>query len=177
MTDSTGLAVGERVPDVSGQLVDPDGAERTVTLTELLEDKPVLFNFYTADFSPDCIDEWCDFRDFDWFATGDQVQVVGVSKSGAALHKRFIDYLDLGFPLFADPDLDIAEAFGVRYRAFKLSSRARRSTFLVDQDRRVRYKWLSNHWLDPTRDTPPVREIHEAIVEELGNEPENFGMS
>ena len=176
MTDSTGLGVGERVPDFSGQLVDPDGAERTVTLTELLEDKPVLFNFYTADFSPDCIDEWCDFRDFDWFATGDQVQVVGVSKSGAALHKRFIDYLDLGFPLFADPDLDIAEAFDVRYRAFKISSRARRSTFLVDRERRIQYKWLSNHWLDPTRDTPPVREIHEAIVEKLQDDSAGFGM-
>ncbi|WP_424016495.1 peroxiredoxin family protein [Halorientalis pallida] len=175
MTESTGLAVGERVPDFSGQLVDPDGTERTATLSELLEDKPVLVNFYTADFSPDCIDEWCDFRDFDWFATGDQVQVVGVSKSGAALHKRFIDYLDLGFPLFADPDLDIAEAFDVRYRAFKISSRARRSTFLVDSERRIQYKWLSNHWLDPTRDTPPVREIHEAIVERLQDGAADFG--
>ena len=176
MTDPNGLAVGERVPEFSGQLVDPDGRERTVALAELLEDKPVLFNFYTADFSPDCIDEWCSFRDFDWFATGDHVQVVGVSKSGAALHKRFIDYLDLGFPLFADPDLDIAEAFDVRYRAFKISSRARRSTFLVDRERRIQYKWLSNHWLDPTRDTPPVREIHEAIVEKLQDDSAGFGM-
>ncbi|MBP1986447.1 hypothetical protein [Halolamina salifodinae] len=48
--------------------------------------------------------------------------------------------------------------------------RARRSCFLVDQDRTIRYKWLADHWLDPTRDTPPVGEIHEAIVEELGGE-------
>ncbi|WP_336000342.1 redoxin domain-containing protein [Halorientalis halophila] len=177
MTDSTGLAVGDTVPDFTAQLVDPDGTERTVALSELLEDKPVLLNFYTADFSPDCVDEWCSFRDFDWFASGEQVQVVGASKSGPALHKRFIDYLDLGFPLYADPDLEIAEALGVRYRAFKITSRARRSCFLIDQDQRVRYKWLSEHWLDPTRDTPPVREMHEAIVEELGGEPESFGMA
>lgn len=176
MSDSTGLTVGERVSDFSGRLVDPDGTERSVSLSELLEGKPVLLNFYTADFSPDCIDEWCSFRDFDWFATGDQVQVVGVSKSGAALHRRFIEYLDLGFPLFTDPDLDIAAVFDVRYRAFKIASRAHRSTFLVDCDRRVRYRWLADHWLDPSRDTPPVREIYDAVVEKLEDELDTYEM-
>jgi peroxiredoxin len=176
MSDSTGLAVGETVPEFTGDLVAPDGTTDRVALSALVAEKPVLFNFYTADFSPDCVDEWCSFRDFDWFASGDTVQVVGVSKSGAGLHRRFIDYLDMDFPLFADTDLDIAEAFGVRYRAFKLVSRARRSCFLVDGDRTVRYKWVGDHWLDPTRDTPPIREIHEAIVTELGDDVETFGM-
>ena len=176
MTDAVGLGVGEQVPAFSGELVTPDGAATQVSLADLLAEKPVLFNFYTADFSPDCVSEWCSFRDFDWFASGDDVQVVGVSKSGAALHRRFIDYLDMGFPLYADTDLTIADAFGVTYRAFKIAARARRSCFLVDADRTVRYKWLGEHWLDPTRDTAPVREIHEAIVEELGDDVETFGM-
>jgi len=176
MSDSDGLDVGAEVPAFTGELVTPDGTTERVALSELLAEKPVLFNFYTADFSPDCIDEWCAFRDFDWFASGDDVQVIGVSKSGSALHKRFIDYLDMPFSLYADNDLEIADAFGVTYRAFKLIPRARRSCFLVDGDRRVRYKWLGEHWLDPTRDTPPVREIHEAVVEELGDDVETFGM-
>jgi peroxiredoxin len=176
MSDSAGLAVGEQVPEFTGELVRPDESTERVALSDLVAEKPVLFNLYTADFSPDCVSEWCSFRDFDWFASGDDVQVVGVSKSGSAMHRRFIDYLDMPFSLYADPDLDIADAFGVTYRAFKLNSRARRSCFLVDGDRRVRYKWLADHWLDPTRDTPPVRDIHEAIVEELGDDVETFGM-
>jgi peroxiredoxin Q/BCP len=176
MTDATGVPVGEQAPDFRAPLVSPDGTTERVALSDLLAEKPVLLNFYTADFSPDCIDEWCSFRDFDWFASGDEVQVVGISKSSDGLHRRFIDYLDLGFPLYSDPDLDVAEAFDVRYRAFKISARARRSCFLLDADRTVRYRWLGDHWLDPTRDTPPVREIHEAIVEELGDEVEKFGL-
>jgi len=173
MSDTVGLAVGDRVPEFRGTLVMPDGSAEDVPLAELLADRPVLFNFYTADFTPDCVEEWCEFRDFDWFASGDHVRVVGVSKSGVALHRRFIDYLELGFPLYADRDLEIAEAFDVTYRAFKLLKRAHRSCFLVDRDRRVRYKWIGDHWLDPTRDTPPVPDIYEAIVDELdaGTEP------
>jgi len=62
----------------------------------------------------------------------------------------------------------VAEAFDVRYRTFKLFARARRSCFLVDTDRVVRYRWLAEHWLDPTRDVPPVAEIRAAIDGTLG---------
>ena len=86
------------------------------------------------------------------------------------MHRKFIEMFDLQYPLYADTDLAISEAFEVDYRAMGLFRRARRSCFLVDQDRTIRYKWLADHWLDPTRDTPPVEEIHEAIVEELGGE-------
>lgn len=163
-----GIAVGETVPDVRERLVGPDGEAEDVWFSELVAEQPVLLNFYTGDFTPDCIAEWCEFRDFDWFATGDIVRVVGASKSGERLHRKFISQFSLGFPLFADTRLELAEAFGVRYRAFGVSHRAHRSSFLVDEDMTVRYKWVGEHWLDPTRDTPPVGEIYDAVVSELG---------
>ncbi|WP_224447724.1 redoxin domain-containing protein [Haloprofundus salilacus] len=167
--------MGTTAPDVTGQLVRPDGNVAEESLSALAADKPVLLSFYTVDFSPDCIEEWCAFRDFDWFATGERVQVVGMSKSGVRIHRQFIKRLDLGFPLYSDADLDIAEAFGVDYRAFGISRQARRSCFLLDESMTVRYKWVGEHWLDPTRDTPPVGEIHEAVRAELGDEEETFG--
>lgn len=170
------IGVGETVADVSATLVRPDGTATDVALGDLIAEQPVLLSFYTLDFSPDCIDEWCSFRDFDWFASGDHVQVVGCSKSSAGLHRRFIDYLDLSFPLYADPDLSVSDAFGVTYRTLGITRRSRRSCFLLDSDLTVRYRWLGEHWLDPTRDTPPVSEIHDAIVEELDvPDPETFG--
>ncbi|EJN60893.1 redoxin domain-containing protein [Halogranum rubrum] len=176
MDSSTGLAVGEVAPDFTAPLVRADGETERIALSALLEDRPVLLSFYTADFSPDCVSEWCSFRDFDWFSTNETVQVVGISRSSVGLHRRFINHLNLGFPLYADPDLDVAEAFGVDYRAFGLSRRARRSCFLIDRDRTIRYRWLSEHWLDPTRDTPPVGEIHDAIRREFGvEETDSFG--
>lgn len=176
MGSSTGLAVGAVAPDFTAPLVRADGETERVALSSLLEDRPVLLSFYTADFSPDCVNEWCSFRDFDWFSTSQTVQVVGISKSSVGLHRRFIKHLNLGFPLYADSDLDVAEAFGVDYRAFGVSRRARRSCFLIDRDRTIRYRWLSEHWLDPTRDIPPVGEIHDAIRQAFGvEETDRFG--
>jgi peroxiredoxin Q/BCP len=170
------IAVGETVADVEATLVRPDGTAETVALGALVADHPALLSFYTMDFSPDCIEEWCSFRDFDWFSSDEHVQVVGCSKSSAGLHRRFIDYLGLSFPLYADPDLRVADAFGVTYRTLGITRRSRRSCFLIDEERTVRYRWLGEHWLDPTRDTPPVHEIHEAVVEELDvSGPDTFG--
>jgi peroxiredoxin len=176
MTDSSGLEVGEEARDVSETLVHPDGTTDEAALSDLLAEGPVLLTFYTNDFSPDCIEEWCSFRDYDWFTSDDAVQVVGVSKSRPFTHRKFIDYLDLQFPLYADTDLDLARAFDVTYRAFKLVPRARRSCFLLDEEGVVQYAWVGEHPLDPTRDQPPISEIHETIVEEFGDdEPETFG--
>jgi len=176
MSDSTGVGVGESVPDVTETLVRADGTTTETALSDLLADGPVLLTFYTNDFSPDCIEEWCSFRDYDWFTSNDTVQVVGVSKSRAFTHRKFIDHLGLQFPLYADTDLDMASAFDVSYRVFKVAPRARRSCFLLDSDGVVRYKWISEHPLDPTRDQPPISDIHEAIAEEFDDDgPETFG--
>ncbi len=172
MTGTRGLTVGQEAPEFTAPLVTPSGAIEPTTLSALLDDRPVLLAFYTNDFTPDCISEWCAFRDYDWFATGEQVQVVGVSKSRPATHRRFIDHLGLSFPLYSDTDLSIAEAYDVRYRAFKVVPRAHRSCFLIDTDGVIRYRWLADDPIDPTRDTPPMAALHEAVVEHIG-EPEN----
>lgn len=165
---SNGLPVGAAAPDVSASLVRPDGDTETVALESLYADRPVLLTFYTNDFTPDCIEEWCSFRDYEWFATDRRVQVVGVSKSRPATHRQFIERLGLSFPLYADTDLDIAEAFGVDYRVMGLLRRARRSCFLIDSEGEIRYKWVGEDRLDPTRDTPDLDELREAIEAEIG---------
>jgi peroxiredoxin Q/BCP len=174
--DSDGpLDVGDAVPDVTADLVGADGTVSSVPLSALTDDGPVLLCFYTMDFSPDCVRQWCAFRDFEWFAGGEQVDVVGASRSGTRLHRRFISRFDIGFPLYADTDLAVSDAFGVTYRTLGVTKRSRRSCFLVDSAGVVRYRWLADHWLDPTRDLPPVADIHEAVVAELGPDPETFG--
>jgi peroxiredoxin len=175
-TDSSiGLVVGAEAPDFTAPLVRPDGDTEAVALSALLEDAPVLLAFYTNDFSPDCVTEWCSFRDDAWFDAGKHVQVVGVSRSRPYTHRRFMEYLDLPFPLYSDTDLAITEAYQIWYRLFKILPRARRSCFLVDQERRIRYRWVAQHPLDPTRETPSMREIRTAIENELNASEFEFG--
>ncbi|MFH5797940.1 peroxiredoxin [Haladaptatus sp. CMAA 1911] len=175
MPDSGVLSVGDDAPEFSAPLVTADGEVEERGLSSLLSNGPVLLSFYPNDFTPDCIDSWCSFRDYDWFASGGDVQVVGVSKSRSATHRRFINYLDIQFPLYTDSELDIATAFGVKYRVFKMVHRAKRSCFLIDQSGVVRYVWVSDHPVDPTLGRPPLGEIHETIVDVFGSDPETFG--
>jgi len=169
MADSTPLAVGDRVPDVGAPLVRPDGSAEETPLSELLEERPVLLCFYTNDFAPDCVNEWCSFRDYEWFSTNPSVTLVGASTSRPVTHRKFMDLLDLSFPMYADTDLTIAEAFGVDYRAFRVLARSRRSCFLIDRDRTIRHRWLADHSIDPTMDTPDVGDLHDAVVETFGD--------
>lgn len=162
--DEVGLPVGSQVPDVSETLVYPDGETEERRLADLYAEKPVLLVFYTNDFTPDCIEEWCSFRDYAWFTANDDIRVVGSSKSRPSTHRRFIDHLDLDFPLFSDTDLAISDAFDVSYRVLGLVPRSRRSCFFIDTDGTVRYKWVGEHPLDPTRDQPPLDELHENIT-------------
>jgi peroxiredoxin len=170
MTTERALSVGDDAPSFTEALVAPDRETEDVPITDFLVEKSVLLCFYTNDFSPDCVGQWCSFRDYDWFTANDDVHVVGVSKSRPFTHRKFIDYLDLGFPLYADTNLDIASAFGVDYRVFGVARRARRSCFLIDQSGDVQYRWLGDHSIDPTRDSPPVDEIRVAIEDHLGDD-------
>lgn len=168
MTDSTGLNVGDRAPEFTAPLVSPDGTTADTSLSSLLEEAPVFLCFYTNDFSPDCIKEWCSFRDYNWFSLSEEFQIVGLSKSHPFTHRRFINHFNLNFPLYADSDLSVTEKFNVKYRTFKVLPRPRRSCFLIDQNREIKFKWISEHPLDPTRDLPSLAELQQAIEQELG---------
>jgi hypothetical protein len=91
-----------------------------------------------------------------------------VRPDGTTTDTPLADLLDDG------PDFDVAEAYDVAYRAFGVS---RRSCFLVDADGAIAYRWVGDHWLDPTLDTPPVGKIYEEIREIVDiEELETFGL-
>jgi peroxiredoxin Q/BCP len=64
--------------------------------------------------------------------------VVGVSADRPAVQQRFIDKFGLTFPLVADPEKSIIDAYGARE---VLGVTAKRSTFLVAPDGRVARRW------------------------------------
>ncbi len=89
----------------------PSGDGDTVALHDLHGRQVVLY-FYPKDDTPGCTTQACDLRD-SWRAIQEAGAVVlGVSPDGPASHARFAQKFQLPFPLLADEDHAVAEAYG-----------------------------------------------------------------
>jgi thioredoxin-dependent peroxiredoxin len=120
------MNVGEKVGDLSG--VDETGAD--LRFSDLLAKGPLVVFFYPAAMTHGCTRESCHFRDLagEFAETG--ASIVGVSADAVAKQAEFSAKHTLGFPLVADTDKSIAEAFGVKRRL----GPNKRSTFVVGSD-------------------------------------------
>lgn len=125
------LSPGDRAPDFA--LADQDG--RTVTLSGLLGDGPLVLYFYPADFTPGCTREACSIRDMHDEIAAAGLRVVGIAPQDAASHARFRAQHGLQFTLLADPEKTAIKAYGVDG---PLGFGVRRATFLVGPDGIVR---------------------------------------
>jgi thioredoxin-dependent peroxiredoxin len=117
----------------------PSSEGGTVDL-ESLRGRPVVLYFYPKDDTPGCTRQACAIRDaWDEFARAGAV-VLGVSPDSVDSHARFRDKHRLPFPLLADDDHRVAEAYGAwgeKTRYGKTSVGLIRSSFVIDADGRL----------------------------------------
>jgi peroxiredoxin Q/BCP len=129
------LKEGAKAPAFS--LPSDDGG--TVALKDLKGKKVVLY-FYPKDDTSGCTTEACEFRD-SWAAVKRKGAVVlGVSPDGVKSHGKFKEKYDLPFPLLADEDHAVAEAYGVWGEKSMYGRRyfgILRTTFVIDEAGRV----------------------------------------
>ena len=123
---------GDLVPEF--ELPDQDGVTRT--LSEFLEKGPLVLFFYPAAMTTGCTKESCHFRDLaaEFEAAG--AQRVGISMDTVEAQKTFSDTNSFDYPLLADVDGSVAEAFGVR-QAESEKDPVLRATFVIATDRKV----------------------------------------
>ena len=118
----------------------PDAQGRTVTLSGFRGQTVVLY-FYPKDDTPGCTTEACEFRDdYAVFGTRDVV-ILGVSPDSSASHARFAAKYDLPFPLLADTDHAVGEAYGVwkeKSAYGKTFWGIERTTMVIDPSGRIR---------------------------------------
>jgi thioredoxin-dependent peroxiredoxin len=122
--------VGDTAPSFEG--TDQDG--KTVKLADFLGKKYVLLYFYPKDFTGGCTKEACGFRDRMGELQTNNVAIIGVSFDSAESHKKFIAQYNLNFPLLADPDGKIVEAYDVKMPMMKMSKRV---SFLIGPDGKI----------------------------------------
>ena len=105
-----------------------------------LRGRRVLLYFYPRDDTPGCTIQACDFRDAMPRFEGVDAVVLGVSPDSVESHAEFRAKFGLNFPLLADEDHSVAEAYGV-WGETKWGVGIQRSTFLIEQDGTVGEVW------------------------------------
>ncbi len=121
---------GDAAPLIEGK----DQDAKTWKLADVLGKKVVLLYFYPKDDTPGCTKEACGFRDRMADLKKDKVEVIGVSFDSPESHQKFIAKHKLNFPLLADTDGKIADAYGVRMTGRDM---ARRVSFLIGLDGKI----------------------------------------
>lgn len=125
------LKPGDKAPAFKG--VDQNGD--VISLADFKGKKVVLY-FYPKDNTPGCTAQACNLRDNYQTLIKQGYQVIGVSGDSVKSHKKFEEKFDLPFPLIADEDKVILDAYGV-YGPKKFMGRSflgiHRTTFLIDE--------------------------------------------
>ena len=134
------LKPGDKAPDFT--LLDQDG--KPFTLSKSLKARKVwhLIYFYPKADTPGCTAQACGLRDIAP-QIGDTV-VLGISPDKPAKQAKFDDKYSLGFPLLADEDHAVAEAYDVWTEKSMYGRKYMgivRSAFLIDEKGKLADVW------------------------------------
>jgi thioredoxin-dependent peroxiredoxin len=124
------LAVGDEAPDFTL----PGTGGRSYTLSEY-RGQPVVVVFYPGDDTPVCTKQLTSYTDDIAQFDGVGAQVLAISPQDVASHERFATKHGFRFPLLADTDKQVAQAYGT----LGPLGFPRRSVFVVDAAGTVRY--------------------------------------
>ena len=112
--------------------------------SESLAGREYLLYFYPKDSTPGCTREACAFRDNLPALEKLGLAVFGVSADTRLAHERFAQKHALNFPLLADSDHQLLEAYGVWVEKSLYGRKFMgilRSSFLVGADGRIEKAW------------------------------------
>jgi peroxiredoxin Q/BCP len=149
--ESVTLAVGDKAPTFEVQ----DDQGKAWKSSDHFGNKVVVVYFYPADMTGGCTAQACAFRDDLGKLADKDVMVVGVSGDTVESHQLFKKAHGLNFPLLADVDGKVADAFGVPKTVGEKTVKAtidgvlydlvrnvttKRWTFIIDRNGTIAYK-------------------------------------
>ena len=164
------LDVGDTAPDFTAAMASPKNAANageytaddveSYTLSDALDDGPVVLAFFPGAFSRTCTQEMCGFRDWRSDLGTLDAQVYGVSADTPWSLLAFIQQYDLTYPLLSGFNNSVVEDYGMALEEGILAGLSGRAVFVVDTDRRVTYRWEG----DGLRELPEMDAIEDALV-------------
>ena len=146
--------VGDAAPDFTL----PGTGDRTYSLADF-RGRPVVLVFYPGDNTPVCTTQLNSYsNDMDSFAEVD-AQVLAVSPQSVESHEKFsCNQGGFKFPLLADEDKAVGEAYGI----VGPLGFYRRSVFVIDGAGVLRYAHRSTHGLTFKKSDELVAAVREA---------------
>lgn len=126
------LRSGDKAPQFSG--VDEVGIKHQL---EDYKGKKLVVFFYPKASTPGCTAEACDLRDNFQSFESNNFALLGVSADSAKAQLKFKEKYELPFPLLADEDRSVIEAFGVwgpKKFMGKEYDGIHRTTFIIDEN-------------------------------------------
>lgn len=113
-----------------------------IDLADFKGKQSVVLYFYPKADTPGCTREACAFRDARAELANRGLAVIGVSADTLAEQQAFAEKYNLTFPLIADPDRQVIEAYGVWGERIRPGGAktvgVRRWTFLIDRSGIIR---------------------------------------
>lgn len=133
------LEVGDKAPDLKL----PASGGKEINLKDY-KGRTLVVYFYPKDNTPGCTQEGQDFRDLykDFQKAG--ADIVGVSKDSLRSHENFIEKFSFPFPLIADTEQELCDAFGVIVEKSMYGKKyigIDRSTWLFDKKGVLKKSW------------------------------------
>ncbi|GAB2485215.1 thioredoxin-dependent thiol peroxidase [Algoriphagus taiwanensis] len=129
------LEAGQMAPDFEAKIETGE----TIKLSDYRGKKVVLY-FYPKDATPGCTAQACNLRDnYDALLKAGYV-VLGISSDDEKSHKKFIEKQNLPFPLIADTDLKVHEAYGTWVEKSMYGRKymgTARTTFVIDEEGKI----------------------------------------
>lgn len=133
------LHVGDEAP----QFTLPSSTGGTISLQDLAGRKVALY-FYPRDDTSGCTKEACGFRDAEAELKAAGIEVLGVSADDLESHHKFAEKFSLPFPLLADTDTTVSNAYGAygeRQARGGTVIGVRRMTYLIDEAGKIQKIW------------------------------------
>jgi len=133
------LEIGDLAPDFTLK----DHAENEVSLSDF-KGKWIVLYFYPKNNTSGCTKEACDFTSMLPDFSKMNAVVIGISPDSPKSHENFIKKHNLKIVLLSDPDKEVLKAYGAWGKKKNYGREYEgviRSTFLIDPDGKIAYKW------------------------------------
>ena len=139
------LAEGDRAPEFTTPLAHGDDEVDSFTLSDHLDEAPLVLAFFPGAFTNTCSHELNAFQSrLSTFEDADAT-IYGISVDLPFALNAFRERLGLEYGLLSDANREIVEAYDVSmdWEKYGLDGVAKRAVFVVDGDGEVTYVWVA----------------------------------